>query len=239
MWRRGVSRPLGGTQEDGYLVAMSAIFLIPTIFAWLTGLSLLRLGRWTWRPFTRLLRSGAQLMAIALALAAVLSVGFDAEKLGAAQLLLAAHLGWRVWRERRADLRSVTAPSVTSTGPSDWDLFVRSLDRGQRSRAVHARAAIDNFLVAADRAVLDPNNRALTIALRTRIPELMGACRERCLTASEPEQQAYAERTLAVIEQMAREADDARAEIRDHADRQFETLERYFSGFTRQRTIRP
>jgi hypothetical protein len=38
---------------------------------------------------------------------------------------------------------------------------------------------------------------------------------------------------------MAVEADDARAEIRNHADREFETLERYFSGFAKRRTISP
>lgn len=218
---------------------MSALFLIPVVFAWVVGLALLRWGRWTWRPISRLLRSGAQLLALALAVMGVLAVGFDAEKLGAAQLLLAAHLGWRGWRDRRADQQSVVAAPAASAGPSDWDIFFRSLDRRQRSRAVHARAAIDHFLAAAERAMLNPEQRSLTIALKTRIPELMGACRDRCVTAGTAEQQAYAERTLAVIEQMAVEADDARTEIRDHADREFETLERYFSSFARRRTISP
>ncbi|RIX32389.1 hypothetical protein [Sphingomonas edaphi] len=221
---------------------MSALFLIPVVFAWLAGLALLRFGRWTWRPVTRLLRSCAQFLALALVVTGVLAVGFDAEKLGAAQLVLAAHLGWRVWRDRNADLQSVTAgraAPAASAGPSDWDVFFRSLDRRQRSRAVHARAAIDNFLAVADRTMLNPEQRSLAIALKTRIPELMGACRDRCVTTGTAEQQAYAERTLAVIEQMAVEADDARAEIRDHADREFETLERYFSGFARRRTISP
>lgn len=215
---------------------MSALFLIPVVFAWLAGLALLRLGRWTWRPITRLLRSGARLLALALAVTGVLAVGFEAEKLGAAQLLLAAHLGWCVWRDRRADLQSLTAAPAASAGPSDWDIFFRSLDRRQRSRALHARGAIDRYLAVADRAILNPEQRSLTIALKTRIPELMGACRDRCMTAGTAEQQVYAERTLAVIEQMAVEADDARAEICNRADREFETLERYFSGFAR-RTI--
>lgn len=136
-------------------------------------------------------------------------------------------------RKSRPNLaRASVPPTAVRFGTDEWSPLFASLSWRQRSRAAHARARIKRYLAEArsSRAVADDPD--LSIALERRVPELLAEWQRRCAGASAEEQRAYAARTLSILDDLAAEADRARADLRSDGDRTFDTLERYFSRFT-------
>ena len=153
-------------------------------------------------------------------------------------LALAAHLLWRivVGRSRSPSQRgssNIAPATVPSTLKNDeWAPFLRSLGWLRRQRALRCRTRIRQFLDAAGEADVGIHHRELVIALERRVPELLAAWERSSAAATVDHRRSYSDRTLDILEALATEADRSRADLQQHDDRRFETLERYFSRFS-------
>lgn len=162
------------------------------------------------------------------------SLSVSALASGCALLVLATYLVFRTVA-RRSIQPSKDRISLPSTKPRlsvEWAPFVASLGWGARSRASQAHHRIHRFVSHADRLELDPKHQSLVIALKRRVPELLIEWQRCCVGASADERQQYSLRALSILEQLASEADRALTELRQDGDRAFDSLERYFAGFT-------
>lgn len=153
---------------------------------------------------------------------------------GGALLAVAVVLAYRAYAHRlvRPGKGHIGLPVTKSKPSREWAPFVAALGWRNRSRAARAHDGIRRFVLAADLIDLGPDHQSLVIALKRRVPELLIEWEKCCVGASATERDGYALRTLNILEQLASEADRARAKLREDGDRAFDSLERYFEGFT-------
>lgn len=153
---------------------------------------------------------------------------------GGALLALAGYLVYHAIADRavRPGRAYISLPATKSRLSKEWGPLLAALAWRNRSRASRAHDRIRLFVQAADRLGLGAEHQSLVIALKRRVPELLIEWQKCCVGATSAERDRYALRTLSILEQLASEADRARARLRDDGDRAFDSLERYFAGFT-------
>lgn len=218
--------------------------LLIGIAALLMGRLLLFVADRSWQIVSLILRL---LVGIAAALMAFVGYGLFANEeggpisfiiVGTILVALALHLLWRMIFSRSKSVRKQSMPAIATVpstlGKDEWSRFLRDLGWLRRQRALNCRARIEQFLTEAGGHDHDCDHRELVIAVERRVPELLGEWERRSAMATVTERRSYSERTLAILESLASEADRARGEIRHRGDRTFDTLERYFSRFSRR-----
>lgn len=220
------------------------------LFFAIAALILCRMLLWladrSWRAIAFPLRIWVGLTALAMAFIGFAFIANDDNPpvsflvSGLILVALAAHVMWRLafrrWRPSPASVSfagSVSVPPTATWHDSEhWAPLLSSLGWRQRSRGTQAHARIKRFLAEAEAHGTEERDRDLAIALKRRVPELLAEWQRRCIQASVEERDTYSARTLAILESLASEADQARADLRRDGDRTFDTLERYFTRFT-------
>lgn len=213
------------------LLLAAAALVLSRLLLWIADRS--------WRSVALPLRIWVGITSVAMAFIGFAAIANDDEP--AASLLigglvlvaLAAHILWRLAFRRRPLPASVSVPQTATWQDSgEWAPLLSSLGWRQRSRGAQAHARISCFLAEKEALGVKEHNRDLAIALERRVPELLAEWQRRCAQASAEERQIYSARTLAILESLAAEADQARSDLRRDGDRTFDTLERYFARFT-------
>ena len=191
------------------------------------------------RPLARLLRALLTGFAILLAFAG-LAIGVTgiadeiwwAAIMGGGILFIALRLGWALRRPSHA--RTIPGqshiPMVPAAKDDPWRQFESSLDWVGRQQAKRSRALIAGFLAERDSQSLTPDHRSLLLSCEKRVPELLQTCIDRCRNASARERDHYIDETLARLNQIGSEAEQARREVREGDDRRLQVLHRYFDG---------
>lgn len=151
---------------------------------------------------------------------------------GIAIALLAVRFGWMLGRGRSQRRHWEEAPDhipLTRAEPqSPWERFEAGLDWVARKQVRRSRVAIDGFIAERDSPSLTHDQRALLLSCEKRVPELIGTCVERCRNASPRERDAYIDETLARLNQIGDEAEQARQIVRAADDQKLQVLHRYF-----------
>lgn len=192
------------------------------------------------RPLARLIRGLLLGLVCVLGLVglAVGTLGLENESwvgavVGGAILLVAGRLGWALRRRHRpAAGEPDHVPLTRSARDPRWQRFEAQLDWLARKEVQRSRTAIEHFLQERESASLTQEHRALLLSCEKRVPELIDACLERCRNARGRERERYIAETLARLEQIGRDAERARREVREADDLRLKTLHNYFDSVT-------
>ncbi len=164
---------------------------------------------------------------------------------GGAILLLALRFGWALSRGGRQRRHWAQAPApdhipLTRAEPdSPWERFEAGLDWVARKQVRRSHAAIEGFIAEGASPSLNHEQRALLLSCEKRVPELIETCVERCRNASPRERDRYIDETLARLNQIGDEAEQARRAVREADDRRLQVLHRYFDDVAPGEDRRP
>lgn len=210
------------------------------------------LGDTVRRPLVRLVR--AVLLGIVIVLGLIgLGVGISGIEdgswalgaVGGAILLLSIRFGWALRRggRQRRHWNEIPPPDhipLTRADPdSPWERFEAGLDWVARKQVRRSRAAIDGFIAEGASPSLNHDQRSLLLSCEKRVPELIATCVERCRNASPRERDAYIDETLARLNQIGDEAEQARRAVREADDQRLSVLHRYFDDVAPGENRRP
>lgn len=186
-----------------------------------------------------ILMSIAALLALTGLALGVAGLEFDqlwAAVVGGVILLMALRVGWAARRRRAKVGESRTGlPSTADLFDPRWRSFERLLSASEQRRSRQAQASIQGFLRERDSPALTADHQSLLLSLERRVPELLDTCNERCRRGTSQERRHYLEGTLQRLEQIGRQAEIARLEVRGSDDQRLEVLHRYFDGVTESR----
>lgn len=242
MWRRGVTVKSAvtpaATALDGPVLRILAFALAVALFCPLLLWAADRARQPVAVPLRLVVGLAAALIAWTGYTLASSDAGLPVSALvgGAAVVVAISYLGFRTIARRpvRPGKDRISLPVTKPRLGMEWTPFVASLGWGTRSRASRAHDRIRQFVLLADQLQLDPEHQSLVIALKRRVPELLVEWERCCVGASADERHRYSLRTLSILERLASEADQARTTLREDGDRAFDSLERYFAGFTKK-----
>jgi hypothetical protein len=184
-----------------------------------------------WRAALIGIASLLALVGLALGIAGLEFDQIWAAVVGLVVLLMAARVGWSARRRKPRPGESRSGlPSTADLFDPRWRSFERMLGAPDQRRARRAQASIRGFLAERNSPGLSAAHQSLLLSLERRVPELLDACHDRCHRATPEERRHYLDGTLERLEQIGRQAEVAREEVRGADDQRLEVLHRYFDG---------